>query len=122
MGVIRKVEDLDVFNRSYVIALEIHKASLTFPDHEKFALAGQMRRASKGICANITEGFAKHHKSSAEFKRFLSIAAGSSEEMKLWLKFSKDLEYINDQDFERWYNEYDEVTKMLYGLARSWKN
>ncbi len=121
MSIIRTVEDLDLFNRSYVVALEIHKVTLDFPDYEKFALASQMRRASKGICANITEGFAKHHKSAAEFKRFLTIAAGSSEEMKLWLKFCKDLDYIKETDFQKWYNEYDEITKMLYGLAKNWK-
>ena len=122
MAIIRTVEDLDVFNRSYAVALEIHKVTITFPDYEKFALASQMRRASKGICANITEGFAKHHKSVAEFKRFLTIAAGSSEEMKLWLKFCKDLDYIEETNFQNWYNEYDEITKMLYGLSKNWKN
>ena len=122
MAIIRTIEDLDVFNRSYAVALDIHKVSMMFPEHEKFAMASQMRRASKSICANITEGFAKHHKSAAEFKRFLTIAAGSSEEMKLWLKFCKDLDYIKEPDFEKWYNEYGEITKMLYGLARNWKN
>jgi four helix bundle protein len=122
MATIKKVEDLDVFNRSYDLALAIHKKSLGFPDYEKFAIASQIRRASKGICANITEGFAKHHRSSAEFKRFLLIAIGSSEEMRLWLKFCKDLDYIEDVEYDRWYNEYSEITKMLHGLIKSWKD
>ena len=121
MALIKKVEDLNVFNRSYELALEIHKKSLDFPDYEKFATSSQIRRASKGICANITEGFAKNHNSSAEFKRFLSIAIGSSEEMKLWLRFCKDLNYIKEDEFQKWYNEYSEITKMLHGLIKSWK-
>ena len=121
MAMIRTVEDLDVFRRSYALALDIHKATLSFPDIEKFAMASQIRRASKGICANITEGYAKHAHSSAEFKRFLSIAAGSSEEMRLWLKFCRDLDYIAEDQFEKWYNEYDEITKMLHGLINKWK-
>ncbi|MBI3558935.1 four helix bundle protein [Candidatus Gottesmanbacteria bacterium] len=40
----------------------------------------QMKRAGKSIPANIAEGFAKR-KSEAEFKRFLKIAIGSSDEV-----------------------------------------
>jgi four helix bundle protein len=35
---------------------------------EQYALADQMRRASKSICGNIAEGFAKQRSSSAEFR------------------------------------------------------
>jgi hypothetical protein len=49
---------------------------------EQFALADQMRRASKAICANIAEGFGRQRDSSAEFKRFLMMATSSSEEMQ----------------------------------------
>ena len=47
------VEDLDVFRRAYVISLDLHRASLQFPKIEQFAMADQIRRASKSICANI---------------------------------------------------------------------
>jgi 23S rRNA-intervening sequence protein len=64
-------EDLEVFQRAYRVSLEIHRASLSFPAVEQRALAEQIRRASKSICANIAEGYAKQHVSLAEFKRFL---------------------------------------------------
>ena len=47
-------EDLEVFQRAYRLSLEIHRASLTFPSAEQRALADQIRRASKSICANQT--------------------------------------------------------------------
>ena len=122
MATIKKVEDIDVFNKVYVAALQIHKLSLTFPEYEKFAIATQIRRASKGICANITEGFAKNLASSAEFKRFLMMALGSSDEMRLWLRFCKDLNYITDEDYKKWYNEYGEISKMINGLYKNWKD
>ena len=51
-------EDLEVFKKSYRISLEIHRLSLDFPKHEQLrGLADQIRRASKGICANIAEGY-----------------------------------------------------------------
>lgn len=59
-------QELIVYQRAYAIALVIHKRSLEFPRIEQYALADQMRRASKSVCANIAEGFARHHGSAAE--------------------------------------------------------
>ncbi len=56
-AVASRVEDLEVFRRAYRLSLEVHRASLEFPRIEQFALADQIRRASKSICANLAEGF-----------------------------------------------------------------
>ena len=71
-------ERLEVFQRAYRILLEVHKVSLAFPDIERYALAGQIRRASKSVCANLAEGFAKQVLSPAEFRRF-RVAGKSGE-------------------------------------------
>ena len=73
MALIR-FEELDVFKRAYRVSLDIHRASLEFPQIEQYALADQVRRCSKGICANIAEGFGKSSRSPAELQRFLSMA------------------------------------------------
>ena len=52
---IERVEDLKVFRRAYRLSLEIHKSSLALPRTEQFALADQLRRSSKSICANLAE-------------------------------------------------------------------
>ena len=76
-----RVSDLQVFQRAYQLSLEIHRVSLTLPPIEQRALADQLRRASKSICVNVAEGFAKRVYSQAEFKRFLLMSLGSSDEM-----------------------------------------
>jgi len=114
-------EDLEVFRRAYRVSLEVHHASLAFPSVEQRALADQIRRASKSICANIAEGYAKQHHSSAEFKRFLVMAIGSSEEMRVWLRYCLDLGYIDAPMWQRWRDEYQELAKMLQGLRRNWR-
>jgi four helix bundle protein len=76
-------EDLEVFQRAYLISLEVHRASLTFPEVERHVLADQIRRASKSICGNIAEGFGKQRRSSAEFRRYLLMAIGSADEMRV---------------------------------------
>ena len=113
-------EDLDVFQRAYRISLEVHRASLSFPTVEQYGLADQVRRASKSICANVAEGFGKQSRSAAEFKRYLQMAIGSSDEMRVWARYCLDLDYIDDATWQRWRDEYHEISKMLQGLSRKW--
>ena len=117
---IRDVEDLNVYQKAYLISLEIHRTSLLFPKIEQFALADQMRRASKSICANLAEGFGKQSGSTAEFKRFLMMAMGSADEMRVWVKYSEDLGYIPADQAIVWRKEYQVIAKMLNGLHAKW--
>ena len=112
------VEDLAVFKRAYAISLDVHRASLRFPQIEQYALADQIRRASKSVCANVAEGLGKQSHSVAEFQRYLSIAIGSSDEMRIWIRYCVDLGYIDSAVGEQWRNEYQEISKMLQGLRR----
>ena len=111
-------ERLEVFQRAYRLSLEVHRVSLSFPDIERFALADQVRRASKSICANLSEGFAKQSLSTAEFRRFLSMALGSADEMRLFCRHCLDLGYIEEGRWRVWRDEYQEIAKMLQGLLR----
>jgi four helix bundle protein len=112
-------ENLEVYNRAFSIALNIHKFSLTLPKIEQYAIADQLRRSSMSICANIAEGHAKQHFSKAEFKRYLFIAIGSSQEMKVWISFCKELSYLESSVWVKWDDEYDQISKMLNGLSKS---
>ena len=120
MRTIEKFEDLNVFQKSYKQSLEIHKLSLKMPSIEQHALADQIRRASKSICANIAEGFGKQSVSKVEFKRYLLIALGSAEEMRVWMRYCYDLSYVNEKDWNRISETYREIAKMLSGLHKKW--
>ena len=114
--VVHSFEDLEVFQRAYRVSLEVHRQSLTFPRIEQYALADQLRRASKAIPANIAEGFGKQNRSVAEFRRFLRIAMGSADEMRVWVRYCVDLGYIDEPTWLRWRDEYQAIAKMLQGL------
>ena len=120
---VEKFEDLRVYQKAYHGALEIHKLCLLFPECEQgySGLSSQMRRASKGICANIAEGFSKQRFSSPEFKRYLHIAIGSADELRVWLSFSKDLGYLSEERFHELTKLYSDIAKMLVGLSKSWR-
>ena len=112
------VADLQVFQRAYAMSLEVHRASLTLPQIEQYALADQVRRASKSICVNLAEGYAKRVYSQAEFKRFLLMSLGSSDEMQIWSRYVADLGYVDEQQARRWQVEYREISAMLNGLLQ----
>ncbi len=118
-GFVSRVEELEVFRRAYALSLEVHRASLAFPRIEQFALADQIRRASKSICANLAEGFGKQRQSRVEFGRFLMMAVGSADEMQVWSLYCRDLGYVGVDVAERWRGEYAEIARMLQGLHRS---
>lgn len=112
----KSFEDIEAFQRAYKLSLIVHRASLAFPSIEQFALGNQLRKASKSICANIAEGYGKQKNSAAEFKRFLLIALGSSDEMRVWCRYCFDLGYINEESWTKWRDEYSRISRMLQGL------
>jgi hypothetical protein len=81
-------EDLEVFQKANRISLEIHQASLGFPSNEHYGLGDQIRKASKSICANLAEGFAKQrsYSKSKNGSRYLTDCGWFfSDEMRVWL-------------------------------------
>lgn len=120
-GLVRTVRDFEVFKLAYQLALEIHTLSHNMPKTEQYGgMADQMRRASKGICANLAEGFGKNS-SAAEFRRFVQMALGSANEMVLWLEFSADLKLIEEENAAHFRTEYGRVCMMLQRLSQSKK-
>ena len=113
---VKTFEDLEVFQRAYELSLFVHRASLQFPQIEQRGLADQIRRASKSICANLAEGFGKQRRSSAEFRRYVLMAIGSADEMPVWLKYCRDLNYLDTKTSESWRDEFRPIARMLQGL------
>jgi four helix bundle protein len=117
---IRTYRDLEVFQESYAAALDISKLAKRFPPFEQLELGRQIRRATRSIPANIVEGWAKRQ-SVAEFKRYLQVAVGSCDEVKMWLEMSKDEGYISQDIFETRTSRYNRIGAMLGSLWKNWQ-
>jgi four helix bundle protein len=111
------VWDMLVFQKAYAAALDVHKLAMSFPKHEQYELASQLRRSSKSICANLAEGRARQQGSSAEFRRYVLIALGSADETILWCRFANDLGYLEAEEHEQLATKFSEIARMLNGLA-----
>ena len=114
-----RYEDLLVYQRSYKASMVMYKLTQRFPSDEMYGLTSQIKRASTSIPLNIAEGYGRRD-SESEFKHFLRTAIGSCYEMKVLIEMAKDLGFINEAQYERMSNEYEEITKMLYKLRTNW--
>lgn len=58
---IKSFKDLDIYNDSYQLAMEVFWLSRKFPKEEVYSLTSQMVRSSRSVAANISEGWSKRN-------------------------------------------------------------
>ena len=117
---IKAVSDLDVFQLSYDIAMEIFRITRFFPKEERYSLIDQVVRSSRSVSANIAEGWGKRFYEN-DFKRHLIYSMGSLEETKVWLVYSKDCGYLDAETYDKFSCRYDELAAKIYKLYENWK-
>jgi four helix bundle protein len=115
MSELRGFRDLIVYQKSYRLALEIFEITKTFPKEEKYSLIDQIRRSSRSVPTNIAESWAKRIYPKV-FVNKLSDALGEESETEVWLDFSNDNQYIDNQKHRNLIQDYDEVRKMLIAM------
>lgn len=116
----RDFHKLIIWQRSHQLTLDVYKASKTFPKDELFGLTSQIRRVVSSIPTNIAEGCGRE--TNKDFAHFLQISIGSASETEYQLLLAHDLEYINNDDFERQTNEIVSVRKMIIKYQSELKN
>ena len=108
---------LKVFQRSYRLSLDLHRASMGWPRVEQYGgIADQLRRSSKSVCALLVEGAGRQPGSDAEFRRYVTMALGSADEARLWCCYAADLDYVPLATSQAWQAELSEIARMLQGL------
>ena len=117
---IANYRDLRVYQRSYELALKIHKATQKFPIFERRELGSQLRRAAASIPINIAEGYGRK-RSAEDFKRFLVMAMGSSNEVSVELALARDLRYLGEKTYEKLEDECDQIGRIINKLIQVWR-
>ena len=54
----------------------------------------------------------------ADFRRFVVMGIGSADEMRVWLRYARDLGYVEPAQVAAWSAAYAEIARMLQGLRR----
>jgi len=111
--------DLQVWEKSHLLAVDIYSLTKSFPKEELYGLTSQIRRSAYSIPANIAEGCGRNSK--ADFARFLSISFGSACELEYFLILVKDLNFINENDYQKINQSVIEVKRMLSSFIKKLK-
>ncbi|MBR6591791.1 MAG: four helix bundle protein [Prevotella sp.] len=110
-------ENLLVWQKAHRFVLETYRITRKFPEEEKYCLISQFRRAAISIEANIAEGYKKISK--ADKLRFYNIAQGSLEECRNYHILSRDLGYIENEEFCLLHQSLEETSKFLNAYCKA---
>jgi four helix bundle protein len=81
-------------------------------------IVDQWKRASLSILLNLAEGAGRM--AEADKKHFLTIARGSVYECTAIIDLLKSAGQLDETDFTELYNNYEQMSKMLLGMYRSY--
>lgn len=108
-------EKLDVYQRSKTFHLEITRWFVSNPSVDSVT-RDQLRRASLSISLNIAEGSGRF--SQKDRRNFFIVARSSVFEVAAIFDILKDLGRIVQADFEKFYREAEELSRMLFALIK----
>ena len=110
------VRNLQIWQKSHDLVLKVYEASRSYPREELFGVTSQTRRAAVSIPANIAEGCGRG--TDPEFKRFLSIAMGSANELEYHLLLARDLGYLETEWHAKLDHSLVEIKRMMTALIQ----
>lgn len=91
----------------------MQELSNSFPTEEKYRLADQLIRSSRGITAAIAEGHGRYHYQ--ENIQYCRIGRGSLEESLDHLTVVLDCGFIDQQRFDQFEADYKKILALLNG-------
>lgn len=104
--------------KSYEFALKIINIyKVLTVEKKEYILSKQLLRCGTSIGANVAE--ANGAISKADFSSKISIAYKESLETKYWLSLLKDSNFIVVEEFNRLFEDADELSKILFSILKS---
>lgn len=112
MKIISNHRELQVYQISFEVAMEIFELSKGFPIEEKYSLIDQIRRSSRSVSANISEAFSKRRYPKAFISK-LSDSEAEAAETQTWLDFALECNYLSIENYERINQKYNHIIGKL---------
>ena len=113
MADINSFEDLNCWKMGRELRNDVKDLIKTFPDIEKYELISQMRRASRPVTHNISEGYGRfHYKENIQFCR---TSRGSLYELLDQFITANDEEYISEEVYQKFRKQIYDCLAVLNG-------
>jgi four helix bundle protein len=112
-----RFEDLKVWQLSHKLALEVSELVNTFPKHEKYDLASQMRRSARSIPSDISEGFGRFHFN--DKLTFYERGRASLGELRNHFKEATGNRYIDNGIYDKYLAKMSEIGFLLNRLMQN---
>ena len=110
-------KELKIWHRCMNLAEEVYKAVANFPKEERYGLTAQLKSCAVSIPGNISEGAGRA--TNKQFRYFLEISMGSSNELQTQLELSKRFNYLTQELGDRIIDETLQVYKMILAFYNS---
>ena len=117
MSQLLSYRDLDVWQKSMDLVVDVYKLTREFPRHELYGLSDQTRRAASSVPSNIAEGNGRMYR--REYAHHVSIARGSVAELSTYLEIGQRLDYVSPDVVGPRLQRADEISRMLLMLMRA---
>ena len=110
-------EKLTSWQHARKLAVWIYRNTEHFPSDERFGLISQMRRAAVSIASNLAEGTSR--KTAKDQSYFSTISYSSTIELLNDLIISKDLTYLQEEQYREGRNLVEYQTLLIAKLRKS---
>lgn len=113
----RDFKELKVWQKAHQLVLAVYRDTTAFPAEERFGLTAHLRKTALSIPSNIAEGCGRQ--TDRDLGRFLSIAAGSANELDYQLLLARDLGFLSQDTHRILSEQVAEVRRMLFRFLQS---
>jgi four helix bundle protein len=116
--------DLEIYRIAFELAKKVHFASLKLPSFELYEQGSQIRRSSKSIKDQISEGYGRR-RYKADFIKFLTYSHASCDETTGQIEMINSI-YPENTDFIGLFPDYEDLGRKINSFIQyvetNWKS
>jgi len=109
-------EDINAWQEARALTSCVYRATSAGAFAQDFGLRDQIQRSAVSVLSNIAEGFGRG--GTKEFLNFAYIARGSLTEVKSQLYVALDVDYLDQEYFNKLFEQATRTETLLNGLIK----
>jgi four helix bundle protein len=121
MNKVNSVRELDAYQGAFALQQVIFGISKSFPKEERYSLTDQIRRSTRSVGANLSEGWAKR-RYPAHFLSKLTDADGELQETLHWLATAEACGYLNSEQSQQLREQTAIIGKQLGSMINRYES